>query len=152
MDSPTKVATWVKISGHGSNALDFHIAYYIGNLAAKDPTAYFHIISKDAGFDPLIQHLKSNKIFACRSTDVTTIPAVKVANSKSPEEKLEVIVLNLKQRGSSKPRTITTLSSAINSIFQKKLPDEELASLLESLRDKGFISTQDTKVTYSLPA
>jgi hypothetical protein len=45
-------AQYVKISGNGSNALDFHIAFYIGHLGAVDPTAYFHIISKDAGFDP----------------------------------------------------------------------------------------------------
>src|SRR6185503_11601280 len=51
-------AQYIKISGNGPNALDFHIAYYIGRLAATDPAAYFHIISKDEGFDLLIQHLK----------------------------------------------------------------------------------------------
>jgi PIN domain len=51
-------AGYIKISGNGANALDFHIAYYVGHLAAKEPEAYFHIISKDTGFDPLIAHLK----------------------------------------------------------------------------------------------
>jgi len=60
-------ASYVKISGNGSNALDFHVAYYIGRLAAGDPTAYFHIISRDTGFDPLITHLKAQKILAARS-------------------------------------------------------------------------------------
>lgn len=32
-------ARYIKISGNGSNALDFHIAYYIGRLAQEDPTA-----------------------------------------------------------------------------------------------------------------
>jgi len=59
-------AKYVKIGGNGSNALDFHIAFYIGQLAEKDPNAYFHIISKDKGFDPLINHLKERKIFAQR--------------------------------------------------------------------------------------
>ncbi|NIA27393.1 MAG: hypothetical protein GWP02_04995, partial [Desulfobulbaceae bacterium] len=49
-------ARYIKISGNGQNALDFHIAYYIGELAGKDADAQFHIISKDKGFDPLIQH------------------------------------------------------------------------------------------------
>ena len=79
-------AEYIKISGNGSNALDFHIAFYIGQLASSDPTAYFHIISKDTGFDPLIQHLKSKKLFAARSCDVSEIPLVKVANTKSPIE------------------------------------------------------------------
>lgn len=64
-------AEYIKISGNGSNALDFHIAYYIGALASREPDAYFHIVSKDTGFDPLIAHLKTKKIFACRSKDVT---------------------------------------------------------------------------------
>ena len=143
-------AEYIKISGNGTNALDFHIAYYIGLLSAEDPTAYFHIISKDTGFDPLIQHLKSKKIFISRSTDVTIIPAVKVANSKSAEEKLEVIIANLVQRGSSKPRTVNTLSSSISSLFQKQLPEEELDELLKMLQSKGLITIQDTKVSYSL--
>jgi hypothetical protein len=42
-------AEYVKIRGNGSNALDFHIAFYIGQLAERDPYAYFHIISKDTG-------------------------------------------------------------------------------------------------------
>ena len=30
-------AEYIKISGRGPNALDFHIAYYIGRLAAAEP-------------------------------------------------------------------------------------------------------------------
>src|SRR5215204_733250 len=59
-------AEYVKIAGNGSNALDFHIAYYIGLLSAIEPSAYFHIVSKDTGFDPLIQHLKGNQVLASR--------------------------------------------------------------------------------------
>ena len=69
-------ASYVKISGNGPNALDFHIAYYIGHLAAAEPDAYFHIISRDTGFDPLIAHLKTKKIFACRSKDIGDMPIV----------------------------------------------------------------------------
>ena len=42
-------AQYVRLSGGGSNALDFHVAYYLGQLTAKDPTAYFHVISKAPG-------------------------------------------------------------------------------------------------------
>jgi hypothetical protein len=38
-------ASYIKISGNGPNALDFHIAYYVGEISQKDPDAYFHIIS-----------------------------------------------------------------------------------------------------------
>lgn len=144
-------AEYIKISGNGSNALDFHIAYYIGQLAEKDPTAYFHIISKDTGFDPLIQHLKSKKIFAARSRDVKDIQLVKVASTKTPSDKIAIIISSLVQRGASKPRAIKTLSSTINAIFLKQLTEDEVASLLKGLQAKGIIAVNGTKVTYSLP-
>lgn len=144
-------ATYIKIAGSGSNALDFHIAFYIGQLAASEPDAYFHIISKDSGFDPLLAHLKSKKILASRVREVTDIPIVKTANSKTLPEKIAVILANLKQRGASKPRTVKTLSSTINSLFQKNLSETELASLLHQLREQGIISVSGTKVSYALP-
>jgi hypothetical protein len=52
-------AEYIKIQGTGPNALDFHIAYYIGRLSTEIPGATFHIVSKDKGFDPLIKHLKT---------------------------------------------------------------------------------------------
>jgi hypothetical protein len=144
-------ASYVKISSNGSNALDFHIAYYIGRISATEPDAFFHIISKDTGFDPLIAHLKDKKIFACRSRDVGDMPIVKAANSKSPSEKVDVVVANLKQRGSAKPRTVRTLSSTISSLFQKSLSETELAALLSLMEKQGQISISGTKVSYSLP-
>lgn len=145
-------AEYIKISGNGSNALDFHIAFYIGQLATKEPESYFHIISKDTGFDPLIQHLKSKKILACRSKNITDIPMVKAANSKSLPEKLAVVISDLQRRGASKPRTVKTLSSTINSIFQKQLPEEELTTLLSELQKQKIVNISDTKVSYALPA
>lgn len=145
-------AEYIKISGNGSNALDFHIAYYIGLLASKEPEAYFHIVSKDTGFDPLINHLKGKKILACRSKDVTEIPIVKASNSKSPSEKIAVIIADLKRRGAAKPRAVKTLTSTISNMFQKQLSDEELQSLLLELQTKGIVSIAGTKVSYELPA
>ncbi len=70
-------ATYIKLSGNGSNALDFHIAFYLGVLAVRDHAAYFHIISKDTGFDPLIQHMRAKQVKAHRFEDVTDIPIIK---------------------------------------------------------------------------
>lgn len=123
-------AQYVRISGNGPNALDFHIAYYIGTISTQDPTAYFHIVSKDTGFDPLIQHLRSRKILADRSSKIADIPCVKIASSTTPDERFLAVVENLKQRGAAKPRTEKTLTSTISALFQKKLTDAELTALL----------------------
>lgn len=142
-------AEYIKISGNGSNALDFHIAFYIGQIAAQEPEAYFHIVSKDTGFDPLIQHLKSKKILASRSKSVADIPLVKISNSKSASEKATAVLANLQQRGTSKPRAVKTLSSTINSLFQKSLSEQEVSAIIKELEKQGAITITETKVAYA---
>lgn len=143
-------ASYIKISGNGSNALDFHVAYYIGRISCEDPSAFFHIISKDAGFDPLIAHLKSKKILAARHKEVTDIPLLKAANSKTLAEKVDVVLANLRQRGASRPRTVKTLSSTIGSLFQKQLVDDDIKAILVGLAKAGHLVMDGAKVTYSL--
>jgi len=141
---------YIKISGNGPNALDFHIAYFIGKLAAQDEAPFFHIISKDTGFDPLIAYLKANKVYACRSKSIHDIPIVKAGNSSNLQERVVAVVANLKQRGSSRPRTPKTLSSTINAIFLKSLPEGEVATLVKALKQQGHIVVTGNKVTYNL--
>ncbi len=74
-------ACYVQISGNGPNALDFHIAYYIGRLIEKDSSAFFHIISRDTGFDPLIVHLRQRKIGVHRSCAIDQIPLLNAQQS-----------------------------------------------------------------------
>ena len=145
-------ASYIKISGSGPNALDFHIAFYIGQLSLQDASPYFHIISKDTGFDPLIQHLKDKKILAARWRDVSEIPLLKVLNAKLPGEKIAVIVAHLQSRGSARPRKVKTLSNTINALFQNALPESELVALINELQAQALISISDNNVGYSLPA
>ena len=145
-------AEYIKISGRGPNALDFHIAYYIGRLAAEEPSAYFHIISKDSGFDPLIQHLRSQKIFAGRVKTVADIPVVRASNSKSPQERIAIILAKLQQLRAAKPRTIKTLSSTIGSLFQNRLSEAEVEFLVQSLAKQRYLEVTGAKITYALPS
>lgn len=144
-------ARYIKIASNGPNALDFHIAFHIGQIAAADSSAYFHIISKDTGFDPLIIHLKTKKILVNRSANINDIPLVKTSTSHTLPERLKLVIDNLIQRGTSKPRTVKTLSSTIGSIFHKSLSEEEIAEILKELQDKNIITITENKVTYSLP-
>lgn len=81
--------TCMRISGNGPNDLDFHIAFYIGQLAKEDPRGFFHIISKDTGFDPLVTHLKAKKIFACRSVGIAEMPLFKSQITAAPNFETE---------------------------------------------------------------
>lgn len=151
MQSLGSTAEYIKIDGDGPNALDFHISFYMGQISAVDNNCYFHIISKDSGFDPLIRHLKTKRIYAQREKDITEIPLLKISNSKSPTERVDAIVEFLQSRGNSKPRTITTLSNSINSLFMKKLEAEELAGLVEELIKRKVVVKNGNKVSYHIP-
>ena len=144
-------AKYIKIAGNGQNALDFHIAYYIGELAGKDPDAHFHIISKDKGFDPLIKHLKGRKIKIMRETDLAEIPLLRVPVSTSNEEKIAAIVKNLGGRGQSRPRKVRTLENTINTLFTRKLDKSELGSLIKELQKRKLIVVNQGNVSYKLP-
>ena len=52
---------FIRLETKGKNAVDFALAYYLGQAVLADPTGYFHIISKDKGYDPLIEHLRAKK-------------------------------------------------------------------------------------------
>lgn len=143
-------AEYVKIAGVGRNALDFHIAYYIGRLAIQQPDSFFHIISKDTGFDPLVQHLKENSIFCRRWESLEDIPAVKASQVKSPEERAILYLSTLLQPKATRPATEKTLRNAISAHFQRQLPDEEISAIVDALRRPGHLSIQEGKVVYAV--
>lgn len=143
---------YVRSSGNGPNALDFHIAFYVGQLSAREPDACFHIISKDTGFDPLIQHLRSKKVRAYRSSDIAGIPLLRTSSATVRADQMALVVADLRQRGTSRPRTIVTLSGTINALFQKRLSEGDVALLVHELQSQGIVTVNDAKVSYALPA
>jgi hypothetical protein len=144
-------AKYVQISGNGPNAVDFHIAYTVGELAKSEPDASFHIISKDSGFDPLIEYLRKKRISAKRSTEFGNLPMLKMSKVKSIPEKLEIIVRNLASRGAGKPRKVKALSNTIKALFPTSLGNPELANLMKTLEKHGHISMEGENVRYHLP-
>lgn len=50
--------TLVPRSGQGPNALDFHLAFYLGYLAAKHPDAELMVVANDRGYDPMLAHAR----------------------------------------------------------------------------------------------
>ncbi len=144
-------AEYVEISGNGPNALDFHIAYYIGCLSAMDKDAFFHIISKDTGFDPLIAHLKSRKVSCQRSVRIEDIPLLRTLSAASAIEQADAVIDNLRRRGNARPRLVKTLRNTIAAIFANKLDERELDVLLKELQQRGVVAFVDQKVNYSIP-
>ena len=160
-----KNAEYIKIQGNGPNALDFHIAFYIGQFSAENSDAHFHIISKDKGFDPLIKHLESKQIQVHRHKAISEIPlpkpakvkkaaaqGSKAASSAIKAENIQKIVEFLIVRGSAKPRKLKTLSNSINALFSKSLTENDLKALIDELVKRGvvIVSSNQTNVSYRL--
>ena len=144
-------AQYVEIDGNGPNALDFHIAYYIGELAAADPTGSYHIISKDRGFDPLIRHLKGKKIQVRRESDLAEIPNLRIPKKAKKDDKIDAIVKNLVGRGQSRPRKVKTLQNTISHLVSETLTEAELGALIGELQKRKLIVINDGNVKYKLP-
>jgi hypothetical protein len=68
----------------------------------------------------------------------------------SNADRLAFVTANLKQRGSSRPRTLKTLTSTVVSLLPKDIPKTELDSLLQQLQLTGIVIINENKVTYAL--
>lgn len=144
---------YIKIDGNGRNALDFHVAFYIGRLSLEHPQGVYHIISRDKGFDPLIAHLKNSfGVTVSRHRDVSEISFLQIRSSVPMEEKIKSITESLAARGHSRPRKQKTLANTISDLFQKRLDDAELDELIDQLQRKKLIEIRNGgKVFYHPP-
>ena len=158
---PVSLATALQALGHdaeyvvletsGSNAVDFHIAYYVGVLSSQEPSAFFHIISKDSGFDPLIKHLKGKGVLAHRFTRIAEIPFFKPELPATDDAQVEAAIAHLVRMKAAKPRAQKTLLGTLHALFKRELSEEQLSNLFAALRNRGVVKVEGTKVSYELP-
>lgn len=62
----SQVTQLIRCPKPGKNALDFVVAYHLGQEVQSHPKGYFHLVSKDKGFDALIDLLHTRKVKAKR--------------------------------------------------------------------------------------
>jgi hypothetical protein len=146
----------IDMAGSGKNALDFHIAYYVGKLASEDPSGRFHIISKDKGFDLLIRHLQTRHISIAR---LKSIEAMSVLQSKknpntpraiADENKLlEKFMATLQKKKTAKPGTLKALRNSIRSDCGKDLPEKTIESVYKAFLKTSHVQVQKERLQYS---
>jgi len=163
-------AEYVKIARTGKNAVDMHIAYYVGRLLEKEPSAVVHIVSKDTDFDPLIEYLHAKGSACKRVKSIAEIPKHVAARAAMPAakavkhtphvpsprrphaEKLAPIIKHLHSL-SGKPGTSKKLSQTIANYFKQhggELPDKIVALLIDELVRLKYVSQANGKVSYHL--
>ena len=175
-DQPDVVSRCAGLSGR--NALDFVLAYLIGVQSTTDRTGHFHILSRDKGFNALIEHLKKNDIFADRHESFVKIPVLAPsaetlsappASGKPPTADKT----HRKKRSSpaappspdltkktvewftantlNRPKTEKKLLSHIYTHFGKRLSTKELETMVKELVARGAIEiTPQGKVVYKI--
>ncbi|MDM0106522.1 PIN domain-containing protein [Variovorax sp. J22R24] len=75
-------STLIPISRTGANSLDFHLVFYLGYLAAKQPQGRFVVLAKDTGYDPPIAHARTLAFSVKRMRALPAVATKTAAPSK----------------------------------------------------------------------
>lgn len=129
---------WIQMKRPGSNALDFHIAFKLGELSKENPKAYFHIVSKDSGFDSLLDFIKSQNISADRVNSVEDIPLLRKISEirKNPEE---FVVKHL--FAAPPPKRLKRLQNAIKTWLNAD--DHAAEKIISSLKARKILTVDE---------
>jgi PIN domain len=140
---------WIGVEGSGANALDFHIVFYLGQISLQSPHANYVILSRDRGFDPLIQHLSKRGI-SCRRIDSLDRLSGKTELTYSPEFLSDIAVAKLAAVvAKSRPKKRSTLYTYLKSVLTKYQPSEsEIDELLSLWFASGKIVESKEKISY----
>jgi PIN domain len=165
----------VKVMRSGSNAVDMHIAYYIGRLIEREPDASIHIISGDTDFDPLVEFLKANGVVCKRAKAVSELarraeptrqappraratpaasrtPRATPPARKAHSDKMAPIIKQLHSL-SGKPATRKKLAQTIANYFRQHrepLADTAVEQIIDDLIRMKYVTQNGTRVSYHL--
>ena len=140
---------WIVINGNGKNALDFHIAFYMGVSSEKETTASFTILSKDTGFDPLIKHLISKGIKCKRIEDINTFSKPKVIPKQN--KNVDKIVSDLetyfiKCDKKMRPKKYSKFIAFVKS--RGNLDDTVVNAVIDKMTTGRLIEIKEEKIVY----
>lgn len=143
---------YVLIRGQQPNAVDFCIAFYLGELLAREPKAECVILSKDKkGFDPLVKHLTTDRGFNVRrvNSQKEAFPAARKLDSAEGTDEPYAKVLALLANPKSRPLKRKGLENRVKTHL-KKIPAQECDALLSRLFREGKVREVGGKLEYAL--
>ena len=169
---------WRRVDATGHNALDFFIACELGRVQAAANGTSCTVLSNDKGFDPLLRHLNSVGV-PCQRIGTTPplasvpkpTPAQKKASppkaapkpkavskpkpkpaakpAAAPEPIQRVLKILGKTDKKSRPTKHKKLAQAISSLFQKKISDAEVETIIAKLISDKKITETAGAITYA---
>ena len=99
---------------------------------------------------------KSQKVLSAPVQSKVTQPAVKKAvtraKPRSRDERLDIVIKDLKRRGNSRPGKQDTLENTIRAyLVQQGEAPSELPGIMRDLQAKSYVIIENKKITYKLP-
>ncbi|MCO8123845.1 PIN domain-containing protein [Stieleria sp. TO1_6] len=143
-------AQYIQVSGSGKDALDFHIAFYIGRLSQQFPESRFRILSKDKGFDPLIDHLKQTGINTRRLESIKQI--TRFSATAPLAEQMHWINVFLRSLGRARPKSRSALQNMLCSRFHEAFTAEKAEQFVDQMLRRKIIAVDETDAVQYLDA
>lgn len=142
----------IKLEQTGKNALDFVLTHHLSLQTTAIPDGYYHIVSRDKGFDALVAHLRSRNILAARAEAFAQIPVLVDLRTLTLPEKLERVKTQLskmkQQNKDGRPKKRKTLGTMVHSVFRKQLSDEDVQTVISGLVQKCCLKIVEDKIAY----
>jgi len=129
--------TLVPRSGQGPNALDFHLTFYLGYMAAKHPDAELVVVANDRGYDPMLAHARILR-FSARRVGYKA-PATKPVVAKKAVAKKTVAKKVVSKPATPKPLVPAKAVAAKQAPAAKKAPVAKKA-VKKSMAKKAVLS------------
>lgn len=160
----------------GKNALDFHIAYYLGVLNERDVIArrrsMYVVVTGDGGFDAIFTHMRGH---GCAVDKAGSIPealalaarlqaqarqaseATATAKPSTPratpaEENVAKIIAALASHSKSRPATRKKLEPYVLSRLGNRVTPAVAQAVVKQLIKRGLVTFDGEKTKYALPA
>ena len=146
--------TSCRITTLASNAVDFCVAFYLGELVAQTPDAEYIILSKDKkGFDPMVRHLAQERRFRVRRVNTQKEAFAAKAKAALTTSKSETAdgayarLLMLLRQDKARPRKRKGLKGRLKSWFPA-LTGGARNSLMQRLDNLGHVRDADGLLQY----
>lgn len=148
--------TLVPRSGQGPNALDFHVAFYLGYVAAKHPDAELVVVANDRGYDPMLAHARMLKFSARRvgykapvakkaAMEKSAVPAAVAVPAKKAVAKKAVPKKTVAKQAAPKPATPAKVAVAKKVPPPKKAPAAKKVVAKKAAPPKAAKAAQPAK-------
>lgn len=143
-------AEYVRVTRAGDNALDMHIALYLGRLWHQMPDAFLHVISKDRDYDSILEFLNQPTKRVAKWPSLSEVPALQRFQAKTVSEQVEAALRWLKDRPKNRPASRKTLfNTLLKAVFAERLDEATINSILIQMeKQKALTIDEKGKVTY----